>query len=347
VYRVGIVGARGFVGGELLRLLLRHPLFKVSYVTSETQAGATVETAYPALRGRCEVTFAAFEPEEASEAADAFLLARPDGDAMRIAGSLLERGKRVVDISGDFRVRDRARYEHWYRREHVAPELLEQAVYGLPELHSEVRDARLVANPGCYPTAALLAMAPLLAGGLARAEGVVIDAKSGVSGAGGRAGLQEEYSFPAVNENLRAYGVAGHRHTAEIEQELERLAPEAGSVALSFVPHLVPTTRGCYLTCYLPLARRGGGEDIRALYEDFYQHAPFVEYTGAPPEMKQALGTNNCLVHALADDRAGHAICFGAIDNLVKGAAGQAIQNLNLMFRLDETLGLTDTALWP
>src|SRR5205085_554872 len=189
-----------------------------------SQAGAPVAEAFPTLRGRLDLAFSSFDAAEASESADAFLMALPDGEAMRLAGALLQRGKHVVDTSGDFRVRDPQRYRHWYGREHAAPELLEQAVYGLPELHAEVREARLVANPGCYPTAALLAVAPLIRRGLARAESLIFDAKSGVSGAGGRVGISEEFSFPAVNESLRAYSPVGHRHTAEIEQELERLA---------------------------------------------------------------------------------------------------------------------------
>ena len=345
--RVGIIGARGFVGGELLRLLLQHPDLQVSYVTSESQAGARLDAAFPALCGRFDLTFSSFDADAAAATADAFLMALPDGDAMRLAGSLLQRGKRVVDISGDFRVRDAQRYRQWYSREHSAPELLERAVYGLPELHPEVREARLVANPGCYPTAALLALAPLVRRRLAKIDSLIIDGKSGISGAGGRVGMREEYSFPATNENARAYSVVGHRHTAEIEQELERLAGASSQTAISFTPHLIPATRGCYLTCYLSLAGHVAAEECLSFYEEDYGRCPFVRITDAPPELKQTLGSNFCLIHATIDPRTGRAICIGAIDNLVKGAAGQAMQNLNLMLGLPETAGLTATALWP
>lgn len=345
--RVGIIGARGFVGGELLRLLVRHPELRVTYITSESQTGAKIGAAFPTLRGQLDLAFSSFDADEAAESADAFLMALPDGEAMRLAGPLLERGKYVVDISGDFRVRDPERYRIWYGREHAAPALLETAVYGLPELHPEVREARLVANPGCYPTAALLAVAPLIRRGVARADSLIVDAKSGVSGAGGRVGMREEFSFPAVNESLRAYSAVGHRHTAEIEQELEQLAGYRQPIPVIFTPHLIPITRGCYLTCYLTLVRDVIAEEARSLYEQEYAACPFVRMADAPPELKQTLGSNDCLLHVAVDPRARRAICFGAIDNLVKGAAGQAIQNLNLMLGLPETAGLEATAVWP
>jgi len=347
VTRVGIIGARGFVGGELLRLLSQHPDLRVTYITSESQAGAPIAGSFPTLRGQLDLIFSAFDTAEAAEKADAFLMALPDGEAMRITGPLLERGKRVVDISGDFRVRDPQRYQRWYGREHAAPELLERVVYGLPELHPEVRETRLVANPGCFPTAALLAVAPLIRRRLALTESLIIDAKSGVSGAGGRVGMREEFSFPAVNESLRAYSPVGHRHTAEIEQELERLAGAREGVAVNFTPHLIPITRGCYLTCYLSLTRDISTEECTAIYSEDYAGCPFVRITAAPPELKQTLGSNDCLVHVAVDPRTHRAICLGAIDNLVKGAAGQAIQNLNLMLGLPETAGLAATAVWP
>ncbi len=345
--RLGIVGARGFVGGELLRLAAGHPGLRVTYLTSETQAGRPVDSVYPNLKGRFDLCFAAFDADQAADAADAFILARPDGDAMRLAPELLARGRRVVDVSGDFRVRNRARYEEWYRREHLSPELLEEAVYGLPELHPEVREARLVANPGCYPTAGLLAVAPLLASGVGLATGLVMDGKSGVSGAGGRTVLQEEYAFPAVNENVRPYSVVGHRHTAELEQEMERLVRTAASGGLTFTPHLMPTTRGLCMTCYVPLAREVTSDECASLYRDFYRSAAFVQVCESPPEFLQAAGSNLCLVHVAVDVRARRAICIGVIDNLVKGAAGQALQNLNLMHGLDEVAGLTAPPRWP
>src|SRR5438067_404865 len=248
---IGVIGARGFTGGELLRLCLQHPDARVGYVSSESQAGQPVSGAFPTLASATSLAFESLEIGAACRAAEAFFLALPDGEAMKIAPALLEAGKRVVDVSGDYRVRDRATYEAWYKREHRSPQMLAQAVYGLPELHPEVRQALLVANPGCYPTAALLALAPLFRDRLVDPHSLVIDGKSGVSGAGGRVGMREEFSFPAVNENFRPYSVVGHRHTAEIDQELTRLldgSPEP--VQAQFTPHLLPLTRGLSATCY-------------------------------------------------------------------------------------------------
>jgi N-acetyl-gamma-glutamyl-phosphate reductase len=346
---VGIIGARGFTGGELLRLCLQHPDFRVSYVTSESQAGQPVAGAFPTLAVATSLAFESLEIGAACRAAEAFFLALPDGEAMKIAPALLEAGKRVVDVSGDYRVRDRATYEAWYQREHCSPQLLEQAVYGLPELHPEARQARLVANPGCYPTAALLALAPLFRERLVEPDSLVIDAKSGVSGAGGRVGMREEYSFPAVNENLRAYSVVGHRHTAEIEQELTGLLG-GGTTALvqaQFTPHLLPLTRGLSVTCYARLAQLSEAGALLARYADFYRDAPFVQITETPPEIKHVAGSNFCRVSLAVDARTRRVIAMAAIDNLGKGAAGQAIQNMNLMLGLEETRGLMAPALYP
>jgi N-acetyl-gamma-glutamyl-phosphate reductase len=337
---IGIIGARGFTGGELLRLCLGHPELSVTYVTSESQVDLPVAETFPTLAGLTDLRFQAFDAARATEAAEAFFLALPDGEAMKIAPGLLAAGKKVVDLSGDFRVRDRTAYEKWYKIEHRSPQLLSQAVYGLPELHPEVREARLVANPGCYPTAALLALAPLCRAGLIDPQSIVIDAKSGVSGAGGRVALKEEFSFPAVNQSFRAYGVVGHRHTAEIEQEL--------AAPVTFTPHLLPITRGLYATCY---ARTLDPPDLDALiarYHDFYASAPFVQLTGAaPPEIRHVVGANHCRIGLAADPRTRRVILTAAIDNLMKGAAGQALQNMNLILGLDETAGLQSPALYP
>jgi N-acetyl-gamma-glutamyl-phosphate reductase len=347
---IGIIGARGFAGGELLRLCLGHPELRVAYVTSESQAGQPVADAFPTLAGRTDLRFSSFELSRATAAADAFFLSLPDGEAMQLAPGLLEAGKRIVDVSGDYRVRDRERYETWYKIEHRSPELLARAVYGLPELHPEVRDARLVANPGCYPTAALLALAPLYGFMRLDPHSIVIDAKSGVSGAGGRSALKEEFSFTAINQNLRAYSAVGHRHTAEIEQELTALAGATGAEAppVTFTPHLLPITRGIYTTCY---ARSLDTIDLDALverYQAFYSEAPFVRITGTtPPEIRHVVGANDCRIGLAADRRSGRIIVMAVIDNLLKGAAGQAVQNMNLMLGLPETAGLSGPALYP
>jgi N-acetyl-gamma-glutamyl-phosphate reductase len=345
---IGIVGARGFTGGELLRLCLQHPEFRVSYVTSESQAGQPVAGAFPTLEGATELRFDSLDVAAACRAADAFFLALPDGEAMKIAPGLLEARKPIVDVSGDFRVRDRATYESWYKLEHQSPDLLEQAVYGLPEIHPEVRQARLIANPGCYPTAALLAVAPLFRERLIETDSLIIDAKSGVSGAGGRVGMREEFSFPAVNENFRAYGVVGHRHTAETEQELTRLVGAgAPPVQIQFTPHLLPITRGLLATCYARLNQPLDAESLLSRYRSFYANAPFVQITSAPPEIKHVAGSNFCRLSLAVDVRTRRVIAMAVIDNLVKGAAGQAIQNMNLMLGLEETQGLLAPALYP
>jgi N-acetyl-gamma-glutamyl-phosphate reductase len=349
MHRIGIVGARGFTGAELLRLGLRHPQYEITYVTSESQAGQSLDAAFPTLRGTSPLRFSAFDPREAAAAADAFFFALPDGEAMKSAPALLDLGKKVVDLSGDFRVKHRATYEEWYQREHLSPEFLAEAVYGMPELHPEVRQARLVANPGCYPTAMLLALAPLFASGRIDPATVIVDAKSGVSGAGGRVGMKEEFSFPAVNENLRAYSVTGHRHTAETEQELAAIAGlPTDELRLTFTPHLLPITRGIYVTAYAGLRAPVDLNTLIAEFTKYYQAAPFVQVTGAAiPEIRHVIGSNACHIGLALDERVGRVIVMAVIDNLVKGAAGQAIQNLNLMLGLPETTGLEAPALYP
>jgi N-acetyl-gamma-glutamyl-phosphate reductase len=347
--RIGIVGARGFAGAELLRLGLRHPQCEITYVTSESQAGQPLDAAFPTLHGATRLHFSAFDASEAAAAADAFFFALPDGEAMKAAPALLEQGKKVVDLSGDFRVRDTASYERWYGREHLSPHLLSEAVYGMPELHPEVREARLVANPGCYPTAMLLALSPLFASRRIDPDSVIVDAKSGVSGAGGRVGMKEEFSFPAVNENLRAYSVTGHRHLAETEQELAAIAGRATEeVRLSFTPHLLPITRGLYVTAYATLR---GTVDLDSLIQEhraFFRDAPFVHVAGsAIPEVRHVIGSNVCRIGMALDERVGRVIVMAVIDNLVKGAAGQAIQNMNLMLGLPEAAGLEAPAIYP
>ncbi len=345
--RIGIIGARGFAGGELLRLGLSHPDFRITYVTSESQAGALVSDGFPGLRGVTDLRFQAFDGDEANAAADAFFFALPDGEAMQKAGALLAAGKKVVDLSGDFRVRDPENYQRWYGREHVSPDLLAQATYGMPELdRSRFAAATLVGNPGCYPTATLLAVAPLFADRLAEPGTLVVDAKSGVSGAGGRAGMDPAFSFPAIADNFRAYGVTGHRHIAEMEQELARLS--GTSAPLTFTPHLLPVNRGILATCYVRLAASHTAADLTARYREYYREAPFVQVLeSALPELRFVNGSNMCHIAIRVDDRTRRAICLSAIDNLVKGAAGSAIQNMNLLCGLPETAGLLHGATGP
>jgi N-acetyl-gamma-glutamyl-phosphate reductase len=344
--RIGIIGARGFAGGELLRLGLQHPEFRITYVTSESQAGTPVSDGFPGLLGASDLQFSAYDEAEALEKADAFFFALPDGEAMQRSEALLRAGKKVVDLSGDFRVSDPATYEKWYRRPHASPHLLEQAVYGMPELRPNVREASLVANPGCYPTAILLSVAPLFAAGLAEPDTLVVDAKSGVSGAGGRAAMDPAMSFPAISDNFRAYGITGHRHIAEMEQELTRIG--GAPLRMTFTPHLLPLMRGLMATCYVRLKEERSNAQLAELYRDFYAKAPFVfPLEGRLPELRYIAGSNSCHVAAQYDAHTGRAIAIGAIDNLVKGAAGSAMQNMNLVCGLEETLGLPFAATGP
>jgi N-acetyl-gamma-glutamyl-phosphate reductase len=345
VVRVGIIGARGFVGGELLRLGLQHPDLEITCVTSESQAGEPVTAGFPGLLGATDLRFSAYSEAEALAECDAFFFALPDGEAMARVEPLLAAGKGVVDVSGDFRVADSAVYRQWYKREHASPHLLGEAVYGLPELVPGVREARLVANPGCYPTAILLAVAPLFAAGLAVPNTLIADAKSGVSGAGGRAALDPAMSFAAISDNFRAYAVTGHRHIAEMEQELTRLS--GLSQVLTFTPHLLPLMRGILATCYVQLTQTRSDAELATLYREFYAGAPFVQVLDSLPELRFVAGSNHCHVAVRLDARTGRAICVSAIDNLVKGAAGSAMQNLNLICGLPETAGLLAPATGP
>ncbi|MBM3460198.1 MAG: N-acetyl-gamma-glutamyl-phosphate reductase, partial [Armatimonadetes bacterium] len=306
-----------------------------------------VAAGFPGLQGVSDLVFQAYDPEQALAAADAFFFALPDGEAMEKVPPLVDAGSRVVDLSGDFRVRDAAAYARWYGREHRSPEYLARAVYGMPELSpGRLSGAVLVANPGCYPTCILLAVAPLFAAGLADPNSLIADAKSGVSGAGGRAGLDPAFSFPAIADNFRPYAVTGHRHIAEMEQELAGLS--GGEVRLTFTPHLLPVNRGLEATCYVRLTASATTAELTERYTEYYRSAPFVHVlpTGLP-ELRFVNGSNMAHVAVRVDERTGRAICLAVIDNLVKGAAGSAMQNMNLICGLPETAGLRHGAFGP
>jgi N-acetyl-gamma-glutamyl-phosphate reductase len=326
---VAVFGAAGFTGALTARLLYRHPGFELRWLTARSDIGRRLDELYPHHRVPLELK--ELDLDRHADVAAA-VVAYPHGAAAELVVELRERGVRVVDLSADFRLRDAAVYGEWYR-EHPAPELLAGAVYGLPELYREaIRGSDLVANPGCYPTAALLALKPLASHGLI--DEVVIDAKSGVSGAGRAA--TEKTHFVTVDENVSAYGVPGHRHTPEIEQELVALGGPAG---VTFVPHLLPLDQGELVSCYVTLPQAADGE-LRAIYEDHYDSEPFVELASAPPGVRDVRETNICRVSVHRDRRTGKAIVFAAIDNLWKGAASQAVQNLNLMFGRPEGEGI-------
>jgi N-acetyl-gamma-glutamyl-phosphate reductase len=326
---------------ELLRLLARHPAVELAFLSSEQYRDRRADEVHPFLAGIVDVALDAPDPARAAAAADVVFTALPHGAAAPVVAELLRRGRRVIDLSADFRLRDAAVYARWYTA-HPAPELLAEAVYGLPELHRErLRAARLVACPGCYPTGALLGLVPLARAGLL-GEPIVIDAKSGTTGAG--RGAKIEQLFAEVNENFRPYAIGEHRHAPEIEQEL-RAAGASGAVL--FVPHLLPVSRGILSTMYVRMS--GGHPPLAALFEQAYRGEPFVVVRGEgpPPELREVRGTNRCVIGWRWDAASSQAVVVTAIDNLGKGAAGQAVQCLNLMLGLPETTGLETPALVP
>ena len=342
--KVGIINVTGYVGVELARLLYQHPRVELTSVTGRSAAGQKLGEVFPHL--------ASLDLTVKAELGDVELAfsAMPHKESAKEVVALLNRGIKVVDISADFRLKDAAEYPSWYGFTHPAPQLLEQAVYGLTELYrSQVASAQLVANPGCYPIGAILALAPVVKAGLIEPD-IVIDSKSGVSGAGRTVNLQTHYS--EVNEDASAYALDGHRHLPEIIQELKLLRPEQ-SPSVTFVPHLIPMTRGILTTGYAQLvsgkvaAGRKGKEELRELYLDFYQDEPFVKIVESPPHTKHTWGNNLCFIHPTIDHRTKRLIVISCIDNLVKGGAGQAIQNMNLMLGLPETTGLEALAIYP
>jgi N-acetyl-gamma-glutamyl-phosphate reductase len=330
----------------LLRLLVRHPGVEVTALTAETSANRPIADIFPSLRGFVDLVCQPLDPARLATQADLVFLALPHKASMTVAADLLERGVRVLDLSADHRLKDAAAYPAWYGMTHSAPHLLKEAVYGLPELHREaIAGARLVAVPGCYPTSAILGLAPLLAQGLIDPDTIVIDSISGVSGAGRKPELPTHFS--EANESLKAYGVARHRHTPEIEQELSRLAGR--EVTVSFTPHLAPLTRGILTTTTATLFSRRSTAELLEVARAFYRGRPFVRVLpeGSLPETKQVLHSNLCDVGLVADPRTGRVVVLSAIDNLVKGASGQAVQCLNLMAGLDEREALWFPGLYP
>lgn len=333
--KVGVVGGTGYTGVELLRLLARHPMVKLQAITSRGDAGSRVDSMFPSLRGRIDLVFVA--PQEARlEECDVVFFATPNGIAMQQARALLDAGVRVIDLAADFRIRDVTEWQKWYGMEHAAPELVHEAVYGLPEVNRDsIRGARLVANPGCYPTAVQLGFLPLIEAGIVDTSHLVADAKSGVSGAGRKAEVHTLFAEAA--DSFKAYGVPGHRHLPEIRQGLGRIA--GVPVGLTFVPHLVPMIRGIHATLYAKVA---GDTDLQALYETRYRDEPFVDVlpAGSHPETRSVRASNLCRMAIHRPQGGDVVVVLSVIDNLVKGAAGQAVQNMNIMFGVEEDLGL-------
>ncbi len=342
--KVGILNVTGYAGSELARILANHPKAELVAVTGRSDAGKRLSEVFPHLSA-IDLPIV----EEIKESVDIVFSALPHKASAEACGPFFLGGVKVVDISADFRLKDLAEYESWYNVQHPLPELMRDAVYGLPELHrSEIAASNLVANPGCYPTGAILALAPAVKAGIIDPD-VIVDGKSGVSGAGRGLGLSTHYS--EVNESVRAYSMDGHRHMPEITQELREVSKMEPRV--TFMPHLIPMTRGILSSCYASLkpgvlpSGSAGIAALREVYEDFYRDEPFVKIAAQPPHTKHTLGSNDCVIYPTIDLRTDRLTVVSAIDNLVKGAAGQAVQNMNLMFGLPEIMGLTALALYP
>jgi N-acetyl-gamma-glutamyl-phosphate reductase len=343
--RVGIVGGTGYTGVELLRILAAHPEVEITAITSRGEAGARVADYFPSLRGRVDVAFT--EPIAANlRGCDCVFFATPNGVAMSQAKALLDQGMRVVDLSADFRLKDRAVWEKWYKVTHAAPELFAEAVYGLPEINrARIRGARLVANPGCYATAVQLALLPVVETEFIDHMHLIADGKSGVSGAGRKAEI--DILFSEAAENFKAYSVKGHRHHPEIMESLTTLEGlSARPLGLTFVAHLVPMIRGILVSAYARITRE---TDFQALYEKRYANEPFVDVlpAGSQPETRWVRGTNQCRIAVHRPMDADTLVVLAVEDNLVKGAAGQAVQNMNLMFGFAESLGIDQIAVVP
>ena len=345
--KIGVVGGTGYTGVELLRLIAQHPQAELACITSRSEKGLAVSDLFPNLRGHIDIAFS--DPTSAPlKECDVVFFATPNGIAMQHAVELLDAGVKLIDLAADFRLKDEALWTQWYHDasktgKHACPELLAQAVYGLPEVNrEEIKTAQLVANPGCYPTAVQLALLPLVEAGIVDASRLIVDAKSGVSGAGRGASvgtLQAESS-----ESMKAYAVAGHRHLPEIKQGLQ--LAQGGDVGLTFVPHLTPMIRGIHATCYAELTSKS---DLQVLFEKRYKNEPFVDVMplGSHPETRSVRGVNTCRIAVHQPQQGNTVVVLSVIDNLVKGAAGQAIHNMNLMCGLDETMGLNTVALMP
>jgi len=343
--RVGIIGATGYTGVELLRLLLHHPEVEVTALTSQKYAGLPIDQVFPSVMKYLQLTCEELNLDQVSKKTDFIFTAVPHKTAMETVPPFVQRGKKVVDLSADFRFQDPAVYERWYQK-HTAPEWLKESVYGLPELHrKKIREARIVGNPGCYPTGALIGLIPLVEKGMISLESIVVDSKSGASGAGRDVVL--ESLFCEVNEGVRAYKIFEHRHTPEIEQELSQLAQK--KVNVTFVPHLIPMDRGILTTLYVILAKKMKTEEVLNIFGQYYEKEPFVRICQKDkiPNTKNVRGSNYCDIGVKVNEGDGRLVVVTAIDNLVKGASGEAVQNMNIMLGYPETVGLDVVPLWP
>ena len=343
--KVGIVGGTGYTGIELIRLLMLHPEVEIKAITSRTEAGKKLSQLAPNFIPQEDLIFSPPTLDNLA-ACDLVFFATPNGTAMQMVPDLLAAGIKVIDLAADFRIQDQALWEHWYQQDHACPELLPAAVYGLPEINRElIRNAQLVANPGCYPTAVALALIPLLEQGLIATDTLIADVKSGVSGAGRAANIGTLHA--EVSENFKAYASAGHRHQPEIEQTLRQVA-QTDAVQLTFIPHLVPMNRGIHATCYARVGSALQQQDLTSIYQQRYLDEQFVSLLAQDqhPETRAVRGSNQCII-AVKRVSEQQVVVLSVIDNLVKGAAGQAVQNMNIMYGLPEVSGLDTIALLP
>lgn len=344
--KIGIVGASGYTGGELIRILANHPHAEITAITSRTHEGQKLETVFPSFVGWDGPVFNGSESSDAVSGCDLVFLAVPHGVAMELAPALIERGQKVIDLGADFRFRDPSVFEAWYRHRHTQPDLTQKAVYGLPELYREqIRCATVIGNPGCYPTSIILGCFPFIKAGVIDLNRMIVDSKSGVSGAGRKAELSNIY--PELFGNFKAYGLPTHRHTPEIEQELALLSGK--DVKVSFTPHLLPVARGILSTLHLTLKHPLTTEEAESLIVQAYRDEPFVKLIPSPnlPDLKGVVGTNYCHIGVRVDLRTQQLIVISVIDNMVKGASGQAIQNMNLMLGFPEDTGLLRWPIYP
>jgi len=352
--KVAILGASGYAGAELLRLLAQHPQVKITAVTSERSAGKSVAGMFPNLRD-CNLIFEPLKIKNLRNKADLFFLCLPHKTSQEAVAFLYKSGKRVIDLSADYRLKDKKIYEKWYENRHMFPSLLKETVYGLPELYREkIKRASIIANPGCYPASAILGLAPVMGKSFIDSGTIIIDSKSGISGAGRNP--SQPFMFSEANESVKAYAVTTHRHTPEIEQELSRLLRTKKKIKIVFTPHLIPMDRGIVSTIYVRLSAKRGEKinlsEIQKIYQDFYQKEPFVRVlgNGVYPTIKAVKGSNYCDISVFLDKRNPKTltlIILSALDNLLKGASGQAVQNMNIMCGFDETSGLTALSAFP
>ncbi len=334
-----IIGASGYSGAELVRLLSQRNDIRIEYAFASSSAGKSLDSIYPAFTKQIDLSLESFEPAKIS-GIDLAFVALPSGESMKTVFNLLPAVQRIIDLSGDFRLPSQDLYKKYYNHDHIAPFLLKEAIYGLPEANKKsIETAKLIANPGCYPTSAILGLIPALKYGVIEPNGITINSLSGVSGAGRQSSF--DFSYSEINENVRAYKIGNHQHIPEIETVLQQVTGK--DVRVSFVPHLVPLTRGIYTTIHTTLSNTMNVDDIRQMYKDTYIEAPFVRVRSHIPQIKDVVYTNFCDISVTIEPRTNQLIIISVIDNLIKGAAGQAIQNMNIMFGLPETDGFIST----